>query len=165
MFSHQNIATLSEVGPDRHRITIANQLEVVKNVLRGCASHRKNKTERKEDVRKTVDATRDLPLPKNKPEQNYEDGVNPQMHQALANLKYTLLLTNLAELPSKVEHLPIGIDRKIALLPSLEFLQEVDTSYLARHQNLPSNEQDDYDTVNYTEESLKTMFTHKVTTA
>jgi len=164
MFSHQNIATLSEVGPDRHRITIANQLEVVKNVLRGCASHRKNKAERKEEFRKTVDATRDLPLPF-KPEQNYEDGVNPQMHQALANLKYTLLLTNLAGLPSRVKHLPIGIDRKIALLPSLEFLQAVDTSYLARHQSLPSKEQEYYDTGNFTEESIKTMLKHKVTTA
>ena len=120
MIPPQNIATLPKVGPDRHRIAVANQVQVAKNVPNGCADRRKNKAERKEDFRAAVDATRDLPLPSplSLCKKNV-DGVNPQMHQALANLKYTLLLTNLAELPSKVKFLPIGIDRRIAILPPL----------------------------------------------
>ena len=117
-----------------------------------------NKAERKEDFKKIVDAYRDLPMP-DKSITKHADGVNPQMHQALANLKYRLLLTNLAELPTKVKFLPIGSERKIAILPSLTFMQEVDTSYLERYQNLQANEQDTNDdhSIDFAEESIKTM--------
>ena len=165
MFSHQNIAALSK-GPICH--CLSNQLPVAKNSWFGCDNHRYSKSERKEDFRKTIEATagsfRDLPLPENPKNQN-EDGVSPQMHQALAHLKYTLLRTNLAELPSKVRFFHIGIDRKIALLPPLEFLQEVDSAYLLRHHNLQKNEEDVYNTDNFAEESIKIMFKHKVATA
>lgn len=114
-----------------------------------------NKAERKEDFKKAVDASRDLPMP-DKSITKHADGVNPQMHQALANLKYRLLLTNLAELPTKVKFLSIGSERKIAILPSLTFMQEVDTSYLERYQNLHANEQDTND-IDFAEESIKTM--------
>ena len=162
MYSFQNITALSEVGPIRHRLY--NQLQVAKNVLKGCGNHRENKTTKKEEYRQTIDAAHDMPLPEN-PKNENEDGIDPQMHRALAHLKYTLLLTNLAELPSKVQFLPIGSDRKIAMLPPLEFMQEVNTSYLVRHHILPTSQEDVYNTDNFAEESIKTMLKQNVAMA
>ena len=49
MYSFQNITALSEVGPIRHHLY--NQLQVAKNVLKGCGNHRENKTTKKEEYR------------------------------------------------------------------------------------------------------------------
>ena len=53
------------------------------------------------------------------------------------------------------------------MLPPLEFLQEVNTPYLLRHQiqDLPTNEEDFYNTDNFADESIKTMLKQNVATS
>ena len=52
MYSHQNFTPLTEVGPTRHQTSaLYNQLQRLKNVLKGCANHRENKAARKQEVR------------------------------------------------------------------------------------------------------------------